>query len=853
MAVVSAPRVNLNQYDQFRINDLYGLNFLNTPYDQWAVVEASPAKFALNVFYINNDGGYYIGLVTFWADAGGFTYDQDSPFPTGVVASVARGVEADRLLPRIEDLHFRLEGAASLGLSVEDILRDPLRLFAGDDVITGGDNTAFCDEISAGDGYDIVTGARTDGWYDMGRGGGRLDGGTGHDIGLFDMSDQGQAVTYDHDDHLAHILVGGQATVEVMNIEQVEIIGSRRYDRLTGGAADDVLDLYLGGGAADGGEGADRLRMSFADLATDVEYIHADALARAWSGGRVVAEARNMEQVFIEGGGGNDHLVGGWAWDELSGGAGDDHLAGDDNNDVLAGGDGDDLLDGGAGHDYFHLSRPGRVDLRTTGAQDTGEGLDTLVGIEGVYGSGGDDRIIGDANANSLYGDRRSGPAGDAGDDYVNGGGGDDFLVGGRGLNRLYGGSGDDRIYGLGERTVLTGRNTAEGENHIFGGAGADLIFGANGDDVIDGGDDNDQIYGWGGFNTLRGGLGDDAIFGEHDADTIFGDDGNDGLNGHGGDDTISGGVGDDGMAGDGGDDVLDGGAGNDTLLGGWGDDRLIDSEGDELIRGDDGFDIVDYSGASSGVEVRLYTTWDPIAGFHERQDTGGAGHDILEGIEGVVGTAFDDHLIGRNDAWSASEGRTYAEYFEGGGGDDLIDAGSGDDLLLGGAGDDRFLAGDGADHVSGGDGDDIMVGGKGNDRLLGGGGTDRVELSGSASNYVLLRDGDDFILKGLEGRDHLTDVEFVRFSDGTVWDLARQYGTGPTPEVMPAYPGPDGGKGDEVEPLVFPGDVGSGAPQPHRLALPQGWLTLSADRDDPFVPAARPHGGGGWDEGWLA
>ena len=156
MAWVNAPRVNLNQYDNFARNDLYGLNFLNTPYDQWWVVETSPGKFALNVVYDNNDGGLYTALVTFRAGPGGFTYTPDSPFPIGVVSSVSRGVEAYVSLPRVEDLHFRLDGADSLGLSVFDILSDPLSLFAGDDTIIGGDNDADCDEISAGDGKDIV-------------------------------------------------------------------------------------------------------------------------------------------------------------------------------------------------------------------------------------------------------------------------------------------------------------------------------------------------------------------------------------------------------------------------------------------------------------------------------------------------------------------------------------------------------------------------------------------------------------------------------------------------------------------------------------------------------------------------
>ncbi|GAA0652777.1 beta strand repeat-containing protein [Brevundimonas lenta] len=743
MAKVWAPRTNLNQYDNFKQRDLYGLNFINAAYDRWWVVETSPGKFAVNVIYDHNDGGYYIALVTFRAGPGGFTYTADSPFPQGVVASVSRGIEAYQALPRIEDVHFRVDGAQGLGLSVFDILSDPLRLFAGDDVITGGDNDAACDEISAGDGNDTVTGARTDGWYDMGRGNGSLDGGAGYDIALFDMSDRNQAVTYVHSNTEAVIRVGGATAVTVRNIEEIELRGSSVYDQLTGGSADDVLDLHLGGGMADGAGGDDVLRMSFSDIATGIEYVHSDTLAYARAGSVTLAEIRNVERVMIEGSRGADHLVGGTSYDDLLGGAGDDHLEGGGNNDLLEGGAGNDRLDGGEGeNDYVRLARAGQIDLSITGPQDTGDGMDTLISIEGVYGSSGDDRITGGAGDDSLFGDTNNGPRGDQGNDIIHGGDGADYLVGGGGMNQIYGGAGDDLIYGLGDRTVLTLRNPGEGENFIYGGDGNDTVWGANGDDHIDGGAGDDVLNGWGGRSWMLGGDGWDRMYGSMDVDIMDGGEGTDSLHGGGGDDILAGGNGNDGISGNQGNDLMDGGSGDDQLFGDDGADWIIDAAGNDLIRGGDGFDVVDYSGAAAGVTVRVYTQWDSYNARHEVQDTIGAGVDRLEDIEGLVGSSFNDRLTGRNDAWGTSQGMAFAEFFDGGAGDDVIEAGSGDDRIIGGTG---------------------------SDIIDGGAGTDSVTFFGLMSASIVTTFNGVTTVNGPDGSDSLTNVEYLRFADGVL------------------------------------------------------------------------------------
>jgi Ca2+-binding RTX toxin-like protein len=102
--------------------------------------------------------------------------------------------------------------------------------------------------------------------------------------------------------------------------------------------------------------------------------------------------------VFIDGGGGNDHLIAG---------RGPATIVGDDGNDKLIGGKGDDLLKGGAGNDLL-IGGPGNDQL---------------------YGGDGNDKVVG-------------GP----GDDVLEGESGNDFLIGGSGNDQLSGGTGKDKL-----------------------------------------------------------------------------------------------------------------------------------------------------------------------------------------------------------------------------------------------------------------------------------------------------------------------------------------------------------------------------------------------------------------------
>ncbi|MDQ3991037.1 MAG: hypothetical protein M3245_01835 [Actinomycetota bacterium] len=178
---------------------------------------------------------------------------------------------------------------------------------------------------------------------------------------------------------------------------------------LYGGAGDDILVSHLG----------DRVTRMFGGPGRD----HLIALAAA-------------EQM---GGEDDDRLRGGPGHDDLLGGPGDDRLEAGDGEDALEGGPGDDVMWGGPGADvarHLQAVRGVHADLCVTEPQRTGDGTDTLRGVEGLSGGRFDDVLKGCHGPDRLSGwhghDRLYGRAGA---DLLIGGSGDDLLAGGPGHN----------------------------------------------------------------------------------------------------------------------------------------------------------------------------------------------------------------------------------------------------------------------------------------------------------------------------------------------------------------------------------------------------------------------------------
>ena len=95
-----------------------------------------------------------------------------------------------------------------------------------------------------------------------------------------------------------------------------------------------------------------------------------------------------------------------------------------------------------------------------------------------------------------------------------------------------------------------------------------------------------------------------------------------------------------DNLTGSNSNDILKGGAGDDTLIGGLGNDVLNGGLGADILNGGDGLDLADYRDATKPVTADLNN---PI------NNTGEAKGDTYSSIEGLIGSAFDDTLVGDN------------------------------------------------------------------------------------------------------------------------------------------------------------------------------------------------------------
>ncbi|WP_421903475.1 hypothetical protein [Maridesulfovibrio sp.] len=300
-----------------------------------------------------------------------------------------------------------------------------------------------------------------------------------------------------------------------------------------------------------------------------------------------------------------------------------------------------------------------------------------------------------------------------------------------------------------------------------------------NNDDTGDTGDSDDS--GDSGSNPHD--IHDSGYFeGTNDADTLTGSSSKDTVKGLGGNDTLY---------GESGDDKLFGGEGNDTLYGGAGEDMLNGGAGSNYLDGGGAADEVDFAsfdGQEHGVTVDLNNKND--AGEVAVSTDGG--HDVLVNIEGVIGTAHQDTLIG-DDGVNRFEPGLNAEYVSGdtstyetvsgGTGAELdwvqfekldskyyIDANlaSGEIEILDSTRSENkdvnniqlerienVLGSSGNDHIYGSSGENIIKGGAGNDSLSGIRGDDTI--FGEAGNDSIDGGDDADSLSGGEGNDSIS------------------------------------------------------------------------------------------------
>ena len=213
--------------------------------------------------------------------------------------------------------------------------------------------------------------------------------------------------------------------------------------------------------------------------------------------------------LTIDGGGGDDIIVGGPNLDTIRGGAGDDRLTGGPNG---ANPPNPESIQGGAGNDVMIWNNGDGDDVN-----DGGDGID-----ETQFNNGTADDVMDVA------------PVGNAGAHHFHRVGADidiDITQTTERLN-INAFSGDDSLVSAPGTTIPTTIDAGSGSDTITTGGGADLVQGGTGADTLNGGAGGDRIVGNPGNDTMNGGAGDDTLVWNNG-------DGNDQMNGEDGLDKI--------------------------------------------------------------------------------------------------------------------------------------------------------------------------------------------------------------------------------------------------------------------------------------------------------------------------
>lgn len=588
-----------------------------------------------------------------------------------------------------------------------------------------------------------------------------FDGGSGIDtIDYIHISDKinvtldGSSNSSDKLIDIENIYASSNKDTLVGNSDANILDGRGDADTLNGMAGDDILyggdgnDTLIGGAGADlldGGTGQDM-----------ADYSASNAII-----------ANLTTNTVQDGLGGTDTLV---SIEMIKGSLYQDKITGSINADTLIGMGGNDTFYATLGSDLYYGAEVGvvsdsyqdRIDYSTLSsidniyvdlslnqvflrdASNATLSTDTLYSIEEVYGTVGNDTMIGGSGAsNTLYG-------GD-GDDTLTGNLDGDYLDGSSGVNVAdYSARTDSltvdlsaaskNIYKTGTSPSTTNSDTLTNLQNVATGSGNDTITGNSANNTIKAGSGND---------VLLGGLGDDLLYGEMGNDTFIG------------------------------------GAGNDTFIGGT------------SISVDSGNDTADYTSALFGIDANLTTG--TVVGNAATEGT-----DTLYGIENIIGSSLDDTLRGKVGVVNTLSGAGGNDTLYGGLDGDYLDGGTGtnrvdyssesanisidlstskanytgsvtyDTLIniqnaFAGSGNDTLIGKSGAvNTLLGGSGDDQLRGNFDGDYLDGEGGTDTLAYgSETASLSVDMSVQSIAKTASLSNKDTFSHIELIQTGSG--------------------------------------------------------------------------------------
>ena len=654
----------------------------------------------------------------------------------------------------------------------------------GNDTLDGADGD---DTLDGGDGDDRLTGGLGNDSLIGGIGWDVLDGGTGNDtmVGgggggggsdIYYVRDAGDVVIpTDSGTDIDQVFSYLSAYTLGANIE-IGYIQSSTAANITGNELNN--DLYPGQGnnILDGMAGINTVNYFFATSDVTVSLDITSAQNTGGSGTDTLLNFHNISGSNFA--------------DNLTGNTSNNSLSGRDGNDRLTGGLGNDRLNGGAGVDRFVFNTTPNATSNLDVVDDFLSGTDKLVFNNNVFS-------VLTALGTLPAGNLRSGA------DITTAADADDFLIYNTTTKALYYDA-DGSTATIAPIQIATLTNVAtllpsdiEIEGNITGTTGNDILTGTTGNDTLlglagndnlNGGTGNDSLNGGTGNDTLDGGAGNDTLDGFEDTDTAtylsasaavtvslaitsaqntvgWGTDTLSNI------ENLSGSNFADNLTGNTSINVLIGNNGNDTLNGGEGNDTMRGGEGNDAIIGGNGIDVADHSSATSNTVLEL--------GRSKAAKDGQGGADTLAGIENLKGGAFNDIMVGDNNA-NVLEGENGEDILYGSGGNDTLYGGDGDDWLRGGLGIDTLNGGAGTDTAdystaTGNVTAEILLGTASNDgqggadtlvsieNLLGGGFNDLLRgddginyLGGGNGNDTLAGKGGDDLLFGGAGNDFL-------------------------------------------------------------------------------------------------
>ncbi|HEV8391554.1 MAG TPA: type I secretion C-terminal target domain-containing protein [Dongiaceae bacterium] len=609
---------------------------------------------------------------------------------------------------------------------------DTLKGGDGNDVLVLGANLTAADKLDGGTGTDIL---RLDGDYSAGVAFGASTMIAVEQIALADGNDY--KLTFVDANNASSLLIDGSlltggntlsVNASAESASGLTVLGGEGDDTLIGGSG---ADSFTGGKGADiitGGAGLDTVSYDGSATAVTVDLNSGGAQTGGDAAGDILSGIENVVGSAVNdtltGTGGNNKITGGAGNDIIIAGAGDDTVLGGDGDDTLTFGANltvKDAIDGGDGQDALSLTGNYSAGFSLDGTKIKnmesvllGAGFDyklTLTDTVNNVGFSVDGSALGVGDNLILNGTaEKFAPltaSGGAGDDSITGGAGNDTLATGTGLDTIIAGKGDDTL-------VLKGNLTAA--------------------DKIDGGIGNDKL-------VLDGNYAGGVIFGTKtvlNVETIVVSDGNDyslTLNNATNSKTLL----VDGRALTAGSNLIlngaaetsgaltvFGGAADDVLTGGKGKDTFVGGAGGDTINGGLGIDTVTYADATSAIGVSVVA---PGSGI------GDGKNDILTNVEIVIGSEFDDTIVGDG----------IINRIEGGLGNDKLTAGAGNDVLLGGDGNDTLIL----------DGNLTAL-----DKIDGGTDSDTLTLNGNYSKGVVF------------SKTTLVNVEEIDLANGNSYKL---------------------------------------------------------------------------------